>query len=155
MYKRLIYLIILVFNFTSCVGIKEVENTESEKNEYQDLCLESVISNGDVVNLHGEFSNIDVLNRFIENVKNGNDDKIRIVQYTTEGDPVVATLNFIGDVIYFQEDFTMDTYGSGNVISDVFRAIDIRELNMNDKLTKRVILYDEEHEYDLMGYPND
>ncbi len=153
MYRRIITLLFLVLVITSCNQIEEESDIETEIKEPLDFSPDNVIANGDVVNLHGEYSNIDVLNNFIENVSLGNEDNIRIVQYTTEGDPIIAELRFNGKTIYFLEDHTMDNFGSGEVIIDTYKSIEIREINRNDKLSKRVVIFDDEHEYDLMAYP--
>ena len=59
-------------------------------------------------------SNLDKLEKFIQNVENGNEDKIRIVRYTTEGDPIFDTLDYNGENIKYTYDNSRDKYGSSN-----------------------------------------
>ncbi|MGZ9583697.1 DUF4362 domain-containing protein [Paenibacillus marinisediminis] len=73
---------------------------------------EQAAENGDVVNVHGKYMNIDKWNQFIENVKNNQADQIRITQYTDEGDPIFYELIFDGNAIQFTYDNSMDAFGS-------------------------------------------
>jgi hypothetical protein len=45
-------------------------------------------SDEDIVDSHGEITNIEKFMKFVENVNHGREDKIRVVRYTTEGDPI-------------------------------------------------------------------
>jgi Domain of unknown function (DUF4362) len=69
----------------------------------------------DVVNRHGEIKNLDQFEAFFENVQNGKKDRIRIVRYTIEGDPILHDLEYDGDVIHSFEDSRRDTYGPGEL----------------------------------------
>jgi len=73
---------------------------------------EQAIQNGDVVNLHGKYSNMEKWHRFLKNVEQNKEDKVRITQYTIEGDPIFYELVFDGKVIHYTYDNSMDAYGS-------------------------------------------
>jgi hypothetical protein len=45
-------------------------------------------SDEDIVDSHGEITNIEKFMKLVENVNHGREDKIRVVRYTTEGDPI-------------------------------------------------------------------
>lgn len=45
---------------------------------------DKAIENGDIVNVHGEVTNLGRLKSFIDNTKNGKEDVIRITSYTIE-----------------------------------------------------------------------
>ena len=66
-------------------------------------------------NHEGEItSNLDKLEKFIQNVKDGNEDKIRIVRNTTEGDPIFDTLNYNGENIKYTYDNSHDEFGGSD-----------------------------------------
>ncbi|WP_053178221.1 DUF4362 domain-containing protein [Peribacillus loiseleuriae] len=78
---------------------------------------EEAIENGDVVNRHGEISNLDKFENFIKNVESGTKDEIRITMYTIEGDPIFYNLNYDGNKIQYTYDDSQDGYaGSGKGI---------------------------------------
>jgi hypothetical protein len=94
------------------------QESESETNNpKKPYSSEEAIENGDVVNRHGEISNLDKFENFIENVESGAKDEIRITMYTTEGDPIFYNLNYDGNKIQYTYDNSQDGYsGSGKGI---------------------------------------
>ncbi|ASK64167.1 hypothetical protein CFK37_19440 [Virgibacillus phasianinus] len=62
----------------------------------------------------GEISNLDKLGEFIEKVENGEENKVRIVRYTTEGDPIFHTLDYNGENIKYIYDDSQDEYAGSN-----------------------------------------
>jgi hypothetical protein len=75
---------------------------------------EKAIENGDVINAHGHIYNFDVFETFIDNVSKQNSDKIRITEYTIEGDPIFYDLDYDGTSISFQIDNSKDKFrGNG------------------------------------------
>ena len=58
-----------------------------------------------------EISNLDKFEKFIWNVEQGKVDKIRIVQYTHEGDPVFQTLEHSKKDILYVLDNRQDQFG--------------------------------------------
>lgn len=72
---------------------------------------EKAIENGDVVNLHGNYSNLDIWRNFIEKFENKQESKVRITRYTIEGDPIFHELIYNGKEIEYTYDNSMDAYG--------------------------------------------
>ncbi|MCR8842342.1 DUF4362 domain-containing protein [Paenibacillus sp. SC116] len=73
---------------------------------------EQAIQNGDVVNVHGQLSNMDKWHQFLKNIEANKADKVRITQYTIEGDPIFYELIYNGESIHYTFDNSMDAYGS-------------------------------------------
>jgi hypothetical protein len=92
-------------------GCQQETEANNPKKPYHS---EEAIENGDVVNLHGEISNLDNFENFIESVESGIKDEIRVTNYTTEGDPIFYNLNYDGNKIHYTFDNSQDGYaGSG------------------------------------------
>lgn len=66
---------------------------------------------------HGDVVNGDRLYQFYENTENGEEDAVRVISYTTEGDPIYQDLHYDGNKIESVEDSTEDQYGSGEVVT--------------------------------------
>ncbi|WP_223701096.1 DUF4362 domain-containing protein [Sutcliffiella deserti] len=82
---------------------------------------EEAIENGDVVDLHGEISNLDRFEDFVESVENGVKDGIRITIYTDEGDPIYNNLDYDGNKIQYTYDNSQDGFaGSGQGVRSTF-----------------------------------
>jgi hypothetical protein len=73
---------------------------------------ENAIQNGDVVNIHGKYANMDKWNKFIKNVESNKPDKVRITQYSIEGDPIFYELVYDGNIIQYTFDNSMDAFGT-------------------------------------------
>ncbi|MEK3913500.1 DUF4362 domain-containing protein [Paenibacillus sp. FSL H7-0331] len=73
---------------------------------------EKAIQNGDVVNVHGKFTNLDKWHQFMEGVTTNQAGKVRITQYTIEGDPIFYELTYNGKLIKYTFDNSMDAFGS-------------------------------------------
>ncbi len=84
-------------------------------------------SEEDIVDTHGDITNLEIFMEFIENVQEGKEDKIRVVRYTTEGDPILHDLEFDGEVITSKVDSTRDEFGSGKVSTAACQSIDVIE----------------------------
>lgn len=67
-------------------------------NSNEDYSLEKAIESGYFVIGHNKIYNKDKLDKFIENTsinsKNRIEDSIKIIQYTTEGDPIITELSY-------------------------------------------------------------
>ncbi|KIL51155.1 DUF4362 domain-containing protein [Jeotgalibacillus campisalis] len=68
----------------------------------------------DVIESHGMIENISLLNDFVEHVQAGEKDSLKIVQFTTEGDPIFYQLDYDENLNY-AIDTTKDSYGSGEI----------------------------------------
>jgi hypothetical protein len=84
---------------------------------------ENAIQLGDIVDLHGNVSNIERLDEFVSNVNSVRKDEVRITRYTTEGDPIFYDLKFDGDTITYTYDPTQDSFGRGKKISTTCMVI--------------------------------
>ncbi len=68
-----------------------------------------------VIESHGQIDNPQYLDEFIRSVDKGEDAEVRIVSYTSEGDPVFKDLNFNGEEIEYKLDTTQDQFGADKV----------------------------------------
>jgi len=59
-------------------------------------------------------TNSDKFEAFIENLKNGKEDNIRIVQRTIEGDPIFDTLDYNGENITYTHDNSHDEFADSS-----------------------------------------
>lgn len=73
---------------------------------------EEAAKNGDIVNIHGTFLNLDKWDGFLRNVEDKKEDRVRLTQYTIEGDPIFYELVYDGETIRYTYDNSMDTYGA-------------------------------------------
>jgi len=74
---------------------------------------DEAIRNGDIVNLHGQYSNLHLWQGFLKNMENKQTDQIRITQYSIEGAPIFYELLYSGTDIAFTYDNSMDGF-AGN-----------------------------------------
>ncbi len=65
---------------------------------------EKAVLNGDVVNMHGPVYNYPVFEAFLDSVETKEAAKVRIANYTLEGDPTLYNLSFDGSSIDFEID---------------------------------------------------
>ena len=125
-----------VFNINEdLVSDNDVANNQLKYSE-SPYTLEMAINNGDIVNVHGDKYNTNKLDKFIENVKLGIEDNIKIVEFTYEGDPIITTLNYNSEKIEYIFDNTRDTFGSPTVIEKSFNADDFYENDIGYFLTE-------------------
>ncbi|PER84410.1 DUF4362 domain-containing protein [Bacillus cereus] len=68
----------------------------------------------DVILKHEKIVNLNEFKAFVENVKLEKPDKVKIVSYTDEGDPIVKTLNYDGKEIRYSIDNSNDKFSSEN-----------------------------------------
>ncbi|WP_164462104.1 DUF4362 domain-containing protein [Bacillus sp. FJAT-42376] len=81
-------------------------------------------SSEDIINTHGEIKNFERFAEFTEHAEKGIKDQIRIVSYTTEGDPILQDLEFDGKLIKLRHDSSRDQYGSEEVTYASCKAIE-------------------------------
>ncbi|MDQ1147753.1 hypothetical protein QE429_004580 [Bacillus sp. SORGH_AS 510] len=84
-------------------------------------------SDDDVVDLHGEITNFNKFQQFLNNIKLGNKQKIRVVRYTNEGDPLIHDLEYDGKKIISTIDTTRDEFGEQKIDTTSCKSIDIKE----------------------------
>jgi signal peptidase I len=105
--KKAITIIILSILFITMGCSKESKPTLN-KSPYK---YETAIKNGDIVGFNGGKYNIKKLDQFMENVKKGKKDRIRITTYTTEGGAIITDLEYDGKNINYTCDNTRDGFG--------------------------------------------
>jgi hypothetical protein len=81
----------------------------------------------DVVNRYVEVENVERFQEFYHNVLNGKKDAVRVVNYTTEGDPLLHDLEYDGDVIKSTFDTRRDKFGEGSLHTATCNAIEVIE----------------------------
>lgn len=89
------------------------EDNTNQNNPNEDYSLEKAVQNGHFVITHNKIYNKHKLDKFIENTsinsKNRIEDSIKIVQYTTEGDPIITELSYkIKDETYSHDGETIN-----------------------------------------------
>ncbi|MGV2883023.1 MULTISPECIES: DUF4362 domain-containing protein [Paenibacillus] len=73
---------------------------------------EQAEQSGDVVVLHGGMRNKDKWKTFVKNVKNKQQDQVRVTMYTIEGGAIIHELIYDGKAIQSTYDNSRDAYGS-------------------------------------------
>jgi len=68
--------------------------------------------NGDIVNVHGDISNIENLDDFLESFNSKKDDMIRLTSYTIEGDAIISDIIISGGNVKLLIDSTRDEFSS-------------------------------------------
>ena len=92
-------------------------------------------SDEDIVDTHGEINNLEKFMKFVENVNQGTEDKIKVVRYTTEGDPLLHDLEYDGKIITSTLDTTRDEFGNGSVSTAKCKFIDVIETDESTDYT--------------------
>ncbi|KEK25365.1 DUF4362 domain-containing protein [Bacillus gaemokensis] len=112
--------------------------------------------NNDVIAKGYKISNLHKFEKFALNVGNGEADKIRIVHYTDEGDPIFQTLEYDGKEVRYTSDDSHDKFaGTGKgIYSDTCKKI-TKDIHEEDE---RYMLTDCKKEtgrngYDLLSVP--
>ena len=109
-------LILLVSGCTS--GEKPIDN-----NMNKDSIPPYTKTSDDIIDTHGNLENKERFDEFFNNVQQGKDDNIRVVKYTTEGDPIIYSYAFENEKINVTIDTRRDNYGQGNVIHTICTSI--------------------------------
>ncbi|KRF34537.1 DUF4362 domain-containing protein [Paenibacillus sp. Soil787] len=92
-------------------------------------------SNADVVDIHGNVSNLYKLDDFVKKVKAMEKGSIRISHYTIEGDPIYHNIKYQGGKFEVQYDTTQDKFGAGKVTTYSCENFDKSETNTEMKYT--------------------
>lgn len=121
-----------IWQKTGDVTTKEPEKKQNVINDTnEDYSLEKAIESGYFVIGHNKIYNKDKLDKFIENTsinsKNRIEDSIKIVQYTTEGDPIITELSYkIKDETYLLSGKPV------NKTTYILKVDNTKDLNIND-----------------------
>lgn len=86
-------------------------------------CSDFKPTDEDIVARVDGVTNYNTFLKFLENIEQRKEDKIRIVHYTTEGDPILSTLSLSGKVITYTYDSTRDQYGPGEILTTKCKSI--------------------------------
>ncbi|MGF9964123.1 DUF4362 domain-containing protein [Bacillus rhizoplanae] len=99
-------------------SVKTVENNQKQGEV-------KVNKKSDIVVKTDGTSNLEKFQQFLAHVKSGKADKVRIVNYTDEGDPIFQTLNYDGININYLFDDSNDKFGGSHKgkRSDMCRGI--------------------------------
>lgn len=81
----------------------------------------------DIVDTHGDIHNLERFEEFIQHVEDLQSDSIRIISYTTEGDPIVKEVEFTGELFELVYDTRRDGFGSQVIHTYTCTAIDREE----------------------------
>ncbi|MGV2939195.1 DUF4362 domain-containing protein [Mesobacillus sp. LC4] len=107
--KRRFIILFILFIATGCQTKERTIPTEvSDPPEY-------IQSHDDIVDMHGDITNLERFYLFVDHIEQDQKDKIRIVNYTTEGAPMLHDLEFDGTEIHSTYDSTRDGYGTGSI----------------------------------------
>lgn len=110
--KRWLRLMMFVsFMLAGCEAEEQIQTEEGNSLKPPDYIQDP----GDVVDMHGDITNLEKFYTFVEHVEQGKKDKIRIVSYTTEGAPMLHDLEFNGTTIRSIYDSTRDSFGYGSI----------------------------------------
>ena len=99
--KRTLLILLFIILSSTLIACQQAEDQQVKDNDV-------VFSND------GEISNLDKLEEFIKNIEDGDEDKVRIVRYTIEGDPIFNTLDYNGENIKYTYDDSQDEYAGSN-----------------------------------------
>jgi len=81
----------------------------------------------DIIDTNGKLENKERFDEFFNSVQQERDDSIRVVKYTTEGDPIIYGYEFENEVINVTIDTRRDGYGQGKIIHKTCTSIIVNE----------------------------
>ena len=110
--KKLGVILSFIWLSTLLVSCQQKEEV-GEQQTYPQIpySYEEAIEKGDVVDMHGEVSNVENFTSFIEHVEQQTEDEIRITIYTVEGAPIFYDLRYDGKKIHYTYDDSLDGFG--------------------------------------------
>lgn len=91
---------------------------KQEENYYKSNSKDDTIT----YNLKGNV-NADRLTKFIDNVDRGIKDRINLVRYTTEGDPIITQLYFNSEDIQISTDNSKDKFGGSDKNKIIYNTL--------------------------------
>lgn len=133
--------VILIIVLAGCKQSEDATYKKLVKNSLElpkNYTVELAVENGDVVDVHGDITNIEKLDKFVEDVSNGKKAFVRTVRYTIEGDPIIYTLYYNGETIKGYIDNTRDEWGNPLEITESnYSKIEVKEKNVDDVVIHR------------------
>lgn len=125
--KKILFLILVSVFVTACQSNGSTnDSTKGDITEREDIPVYSQTAE-DIVNMHGDITNINRFFTFLENVEQGRKDEIRVVSYTEEGDPILHNLDFDGKVIESSNDKRRDGFGPRTIYTSTCKSIELEE----------------------------
>ncbi|WP_459501824.1 DUF4362 domain-containing protein [Bacillus sp. C1] len=120
--KKGIVTLCFLFCIGSLVGCLSSAESTGDKQGNGEVKLDR---KNDIVGKMGGVTNLDKFEKFLVHVKNGQSDKVRIVNYTDEGNPIFQTLEYDGMNINYMFDDSNDKFGGTHKgkKSDVCRGV--------------------------------
>ncbi|MGY3312570.1 uncharacterized protein YcfL [Peribacillus simplex] len=79
----------------------------------------------DIVSKHHGIVNLTRLKDFIQNVSKGKEDKIRVVSYSKEGDPIISDITYNLETLEVTSDTTRDEYGDNTIKTYKCKTIEV------------------------------
>ncbi|RIU92040.1 DUF4362 domain-containing protein [Oceanobacillus picturae] len=125
MQKLLRFVSVLIITLV-VVGCQNTEYS-TKPNQEQNNIPDYTPSTEDVKDRNGDIENIKRFEEFRQNVENGRKDSVRVVRYTTEGDPMLHDLEYSGGIITSTRDTRRDTFGDGEINTTTCTSIKIIE----------------------------
>jgi hypothetical protein len=119
--KRLTLLALVILIITGCSTSEDGTVDSSSNGTKFEL-------NADVIDTHGGVEGLGAMENFYQQVKKGKEGKLRVVQYTIEGDPLITDLDYDEEQIHVKFDTTRDKFGSGEVTTSTCGQL-VREEN--------------------------
>lgn len=122
----ILFLMLLIYGCNS-------EDRSTDINMFPNNIPNYISSLEDIVDTHGEIKNKERFDEFLNNVYQGEEDRIRVVRYTTEGDPMLHELEYDGEIINSTTDTRRDQYGHGSITQTTCTSIEEVETNESIK----------------------
>lgn len=104
--------------------------------------------------IHGEpFSGEAYWNNFYENVANGVPTEVILVQFTTEGDPILIYIQYNGEALNCVIDSSRDQFGSGEYVEQKYQYIKaFDQIEENGDIYRQIYLFN--HDWTLEEIEN-
>lgn len=96
----------------------------------------AAIANGDIVTIGTKQYNIERLDKFVDNFKNGKSDEIVITSYTVEGDAIISRIIYNGKRIKCTTDASRDKFAGSRSIFKKAAYYETIETNDNKRCTE-------------------
>lgn len=144
------------------VKMEEIQNQESPAQEYVDLEglpenyeVEIAVQDGCMV-IGNEVYNVEKLEEGIQNINQNIPDKIRIMEFTEEGDEIITDVELTKEgMIQLKVDNTRDKFASiedRKITEKTYSSQEYQIIQEEYKTTKRVYLENKKEEFDSRVY---
>ena len=145
MNRRIFIIILMTTMFCILMGCNQKEFYESDtdvtKVWYEPETVE--ILSTDVVEIHGDVKNINLLDDFVMAAEQGIVKTQRLIRYTIEGDPIINYMTSGANGISNKIDATKDQYGGGTHYEVFDRMFSRKVLSEGKNYIEYVVLIDD------------